>query len=128
MEFAAFCGYGSAEEGRDDSKYPNRKSEGCTKVEGSTRPLRAGVLLLIVVSLMSSYTQASIGMPSSSADALPNIEAPLMTQTVELDGRVTRSDEWSDTRGTDVSLPCIEGCAQANRRSQHRNDRHRSAG
>lgn len=72
----------------------------------SVLSLLPAAMLLVIIAFSS--------MPATSAQETPNIQAPLLTKTVRLDGKISGTEEWSDVTGTSLTIPCTsKQCNQA---------------
>ena len=78
------------------------------------------VTTIIFVELLTTLVPATaIGTDTlQPSQQTPNIQAPLLTQSVRLDGRLSGTEEWSDVPGTSLSISCGNKlCSQAGYRS-----------
>jgi KaiC/GvpD/RAD55 family RecA-like ATPase len=64
--------------------------------------------LFLILALFTAF----VLIPDAAA-APTNIQVPLLTSKVTLDGRITQSDEWADTQVTRLSALCRYGCSKA---------------
>lgn len=72
--------------------------------------------LAIFLVIMTALYQAAALRSSNlvPSQETPNIQAPLLTQKVILDGRMSGTEEWSDVPGLNLSLSCSgKRCSQA---------------